>query len=280
MTVTGTNRTLGPLLKDWRARRAVSQMELALDVGVSTRHLSFVETGRSRPSPELLLALAERLEVPLRERNDLLLAAGYAPQYRHTSLEDESMLHVRRALERILTAHQPFPGIVIDRYWNVVMANEAASSLIAGVPPHLTGPPLNVFRISLHPDGLAAATINLEDLARYLLERLRRLAARAGADPAVADLVREVQAYPTVAGLAPARPGADPSVLIPWELTAGGERLSLWTTLTTFGTPQDITLDDLAVELFYPSDEATRELLEKKGPTVRTRRSNYRQTPV
>ena len=151
-------RTVGPLVRDWRTRRRRSQMDLALEVGVSPRHLSFVETGRSRPSPELLLAVADRLEVPLRERNALLLAAGYAPRYPQTSLDDGSMARVRATLQRLLAAHDPYPGVVIDRAWNVVMVNSAAGLLVRDLPPTLLGPPLNVFRVCLHPDGLAART--------------------------------------------------------------------------------------------------------------------------
>ncbi|MCU1360483.1 MAG: Transcriptional regulator, Cro/CI family, partial [Ilumatobacteraceae bacterium] len=150
---------VGDLIKDWRSRRRRSQMDLALDVGVSTRHLSFVETGRSRPSPELVLALAHHLDVPLRERNSLLLAAGYAPRFSQTSIDDPSMQRVRTSMQRMLDAHDPYPGVVIDRQWNVVLANRAALGLTVGVDPSLLGPPMNVYRLCLHPDGLAPRTI-------------------------------------------------------------------------------------------------------------------------
>lgn len=263
-TNSATAPPVGSLLKEWRTRRSRSQLDLALEVGVSSRHLSFVETGRSRPSPELVLALAEHLDVPLRERNQLLLAAGFAPRYRRTALDDRSMARVRAALEGMLAAHEPYPGLVIDRSWNVVMANRAATALTAALPAHLTGPPLNVFRASLHPDGLAAVTVNLDQWATYLLSRLHRVAADAGGDPEVRALVDEVTAYPAVAGLGDWRrraEGADPPVVVPWIAEMGGRRLSLWTTITTFGTPQDVTLDELAVELFYPSDDETEEIL-------------------
>src|SRR5918911_3433837 len=153
MTTTPATHGVGPLLRDWRHRRRRSQLDLALDVGVSPRHLSFVETGRSKPSPELLLALAELLEVPLRERNAFLLAAGYAPRYPQTPLEDPAMARVRTAVQRLLDSHDPYPGVAVDRLWNVVLANQAARRLVTHLPAALTGPPLNVFRACLHPDG-------------------------------------------------------------------------------------------------------------------------------
>ena len=156
---------VGPLVKEWRGRRRRSQLDLALEVGVSARHLSFVETGRSKPSPELVLTLADHLDVPLRERNTLLLAAGYAPRYRETPLHDPSMDQVRASLDRLLAAHDPYPGVVIDAHWDVVVANQAAGLLTALLPPTLAGPPLNVFRACLHPDGLARLTRNLEPWA-------------------------------------------------------------------------------------------------------------------
>src|SRR5436309_6248083 len=160
-------------MREWRTRRRRSQLDLSLDVGVSTRHLSFVETGRSRPSPELVLALADHLDVPLRERNTMLLAAGYAPRYSQTSLDDSAMARVRASLQRMLDAHDPYPGVVIDRQWNVVLANRAAGALTVGLPAELAGPPLNVYRVCLHPDGLAARTLNFAEWANYLLRQLR-----------------------------------------------------------------------------------------------------------
>jgi transcriptional regulator with XRE-family HTH domain len=263
VTTALASRPVGPLLKDWRVRRRRSQMDLALDVGVSPRHLSFVETGRSKPSPELLVALADHLEVPLRDRNTLLLAAGYAPRYLQTSLDDPEMAAVRRALQRMLDGHDPYPGIVIDRSWNVVLANEAALRLVASLPPELAGPPLNVFRACLHPNGLARATLNFPDWAAYLLGQLDRLRVIT-ADPEVSALAEEVAQYPNVAGLGSWRPGElshEPVLLVPWWLKIGGKELSLFTMVTTFGTPQDITLAELAVELFYPADDTTDAFL-------------------
>ncbi len=167
----------GALVRDWRQRRRRSQLDLALETGVSTRHLSFVETGRARPSPELLLALADQLEIPLRDRNALLLAAGYAPRYGETGLDDPAMTAVRAALQRMLTLHDPYPAVVIGQNWDVMQANEAAGRLVAALPPALAGPPLNVFRACLHPEGLAAATLNFPEWAGYLLGQLSPAAA-------------------------------------------------------------------------------------------------------
>jgi transcriptional regulator with XRE-family HTH domain len=255
----------GPLIKEWRSRRHRSQMDLALDVGVSTRHLSFVETGRAKPSPELLMALAEGLEVPLRERNVWLLAAGYAPRYGETPLDDEAMERVRATLQRLLDGHDPYPGIVIDRFWNVVSSNQAAMLLLDGVSPEAMRPPLNVFRLCLHPDGLAAATRNFEQWSGYLLGQLHRAALVTG-DAGLAGLADEVAGYPNLDGLADWRRSAaprEPSLLVPWELERSGQRLSLFGTITTFGTPQDVTLDELAVELFYPADEQSEVFLRE-----------------
>lgn len=263
-----SEHAVGTLLRHWRTRRGRSQMALALDVGVSPRHLSFVETGRSRPSAELLLALSEELSVPLRERNVLLLAAGYAPRYTESALGDAALVRVRAALQRMLDTHHPYPGVVIDRAWNIVLANRAAEAMVADLPPHLLGPPVNVFRACLHPDGLAARTRNFAEWSAYLLEQMSRTAALTG-DPALSRLLDEVMAYPTVAGGAvQSRPAADePTLLVPLRLDAGGGReLSLFTTLTTFGTPRDITLAELSVELFFPADDASDALLRQASP--------------
>jgi transcriptional regulator with XRE-family HTH domain len=251
------------MVRDWRIRRRRSQMDLALDVGVSPRHLSFVETGRSRPSPELVLALADRLEVPLRERNVLLLSAGYAPRYPETSLDAAAMARVRAALQRLLDSHDPYPGVVIDRLWNVVLANEAAALLAQGLPDHLVDPTMNVFRVCLHPDGLASRILNFEEFGFYLLAQLYRSAVLTG-DAELQRLADEVSQYPNVIGLGEWRRTAaadEPTLLVPLRLDVGGAELSLFTTLTTFGTPQDITLAELAVELFFPADEETDALL-------------------
>jgi transcriptional regulator with XRE-family HTH domain len=261
----------GPLLREWRDRRRRSQLDLALDVGVSTRHLSFVETGRAKPSPELVLAIAQHLEVPLRERNTLLMAAGFAPRYHETPLDAPDMERMTASLQRMLDAHHPYPGVVLDRQWNVVLTNMAAAVLASGLPAELTGPPLNIFRVSLHPDGLASRTLNFDEWGSYLVTQLRRQVSLTG-DGQLAALLDEVSAYPNVAELT-ARKGwtswPEQSLLIPFRVDFDGVELSMFTTLTTFGTPRDITLDELAVELFFPADDATEAIL-RSTPTGET----------
>lgn len=243
-------------------------MDLALDVGVSTRHLSFIETGRSRPSPAMLMALSERLQVPLRERNRLLLSAGYAPQFGEEKLDAPAMAPVRDALARLLAAHDPYPGLVLDGLYNIVQMNQSAARMMAILPPALqTAPqasPLpNIIRLSLHPDGLAKHTTNFPDWAWYLLDTLGRQVQQS-ADADLAALQREVLAYPNVARLMQlpraAATGA-PALLVPCEMTFPFGRLSLFTTLSTFGTPRDITLAETSVEMFYPADAASEALL-------------------
>lgn len=254
--------SVGALLRDWRLRRRRSQMDLALDAGVSTRHLSCIETGRARPRPETLMALAQCLDVPLRERNDLLLAAGYAPRFLQRGLDADEMARVRGALEQLLAAHDPMPGLVLDRHWNVVMANAGAARLVQLLPNHLAGPTLNVFRASLHPEGLARLTENLAEWGAVLVGALRRAVQRT-ADPRLQTLLEEVLAYPTVralAGLGGVSPFEPLPLLVPCVLRLPAGRVSLFTTLTTFGTPRDVTLEELCVELFYPADEASAAL--------------------
>ncbi len=245
-------------------------MDLALDVGVSTRHLSFVETGRSRPSPELIMILAEHLDIPLRHRNGLLLAAGYAPRFGHTPIDDGAMTRIRAMVQQMLDKHDPYPGIAIDLAWNVVIANRAALRLTETLPEELVGPPMNVFRACLHPDGLSSRTANFTQWATYLLGQLHHIGANS-ADQNVLELVSEVDAYPNLESLRsssePVR-DSEPLLLVPWQLTFGDDRISLFTTLTTFGTPRDITLEELAVELFYPADEETASLLNNANATA------------
>ncbi|WP_345427555.1 helix-turn-helix domain-containing protein [Pseudonocardia xishanensis] len=258
--------TVGPLLRGWRLRRRRSQLDLALDVGVSTRHLSWVETGRSRPSAELVLALAEGLDVPLREANTLLLAAGHAPRYPARPLDADELGPARDALRRMLDAHDPYPGVAIDRAWNIVLANRAAAALTAGVPEDLLP---NVYRLCLHPDGLARRTLNLPEWAGHLLHQLGRAVALT-ADPVLTALEAEVRGYPGVEEALATRPSPLEPVplLVPLRLRLDdGRALSLFTTLTTFGTPRDVTLDELAVELFYPADdESAATLRTPAGP--------------
>lgn len=230
---------------------------------MSTRHLSFVETGRSRPSPELLLTIAGHLEVPLRERNGLLLAAGYAPRFSQASLDDHSMAHVRTQVQRMLDAH-PYPGVVVDRQWNVVSANEPALLLTIGLPVELLGPPMNIYRLSLHPDGLASRTTNFLDWAEHLLAELRRAVEVTG-DPTLEALLAEVSAYPNVARLKPLARGiaAEAPLLMPVRLATPVGEVSMFTTVTTFGTPLDVTLDELTIELFFPADDDSERRLRE-----------------
>ncbi len=255
------------MLRDWRDDRHRSQLDLALSVGVSTRHLSFVETGKAKPSPELVLAIAEHLDVPLRERNAMLLAAGYAPRYQHTPLDDEALASVRSALGEMINAHDPYPALVVDRVWNLVLANTGAMNLVAGVAEHLLVEPINVYRVTLHPDGMAANIVNLDEWAHHLLSTLHRQVAVTRSEELRA-LLAEVSTYPNIAPVSGSwriRP-AVPSVVVPLQLRvadgAGGCTVQSWfSTNTSIGTPVDITLDELHVELFHPADEATRAMV-------------------
>lgn len=252
----------GPVLRAWRQRRQTSQMDLALAAGVSPRHVSFIETGRSRPSPALIDLLADQLAIPLRERNGLFLAAGFAPRYSEHALDAEEMAGVRSALARLLAAHDPYPGVVVDRQWNVVMANQGAGLITALLPAHLREGGINVFRASLHPDGMARLTSNFAEWAGTLLDNLARSVASSG-DPGLVALQAEVLAYPNVAAINRSRrdPGRAPVLLVPCTLELPVGTLSLITTLTSFGTPRDVTLDELCIELFYPADVASERLL-------------------
>jgi transcriptional regulator with XRE-family HTH domain len=250
-----------PLLKDWRRRRRLSQLELAVEAEVSTRHLSFVETGRSKPSRELLLHLAEHLDVPLRDRNGLLLAAGYAPDYRETPLDDATMAPVRDALDKVLAGHEPFPAVIVDRRWTLVSANAPALAILAdGVAPHLLEPPVNTMRVSLHPDGLAPRIENLAEYGQHLVTLVQRAASLTG-DPALDALEAELRAYPGIDG--DDAPEVEPAtaMFVPLQLRTERGVLSLFSTIATFGTALDITLAELAIESFFPADRATADAL-------------------
>ncbi|MET0508736.1 MAG: helix-turn-helix transcriptional regulator [Burkholderiaceae bacterium] len=261
---------VGTLIRQWRGRRRLSQMALALDAGISTRHLSFVETGRSRPSPQLLLALAEQLEVPLRERNALLLAGGYAPRFAEHPIDSPVLAEVRQALSRLLRAHDPFPAFAVDRHWNVVLANGASHRMLSLLPAWLAENPVNLFRASLHPEGFAAMTENFAEWGGYLLDQLDRLVAEAAAHGdggGLSALVEEVGRYPNVARLSaerkrdPAGTGTGDSLVLPCVMSFGGQRATLFTTIATLGAARDLTLSELRLELFYPADAETDALL-------------------
>jgi len=249
---------IGDLLRDWRQRRRLSQLDLSNEAEVSARHLSFVETGRSKPSRELVMHLAEHLDVPLRERNSLLMAAGYAPVYRERSLDDAEMDPVRGALDMILAGHEPYPAVIVDRLWNLVSANTAALTLFTdGVSPVLLEPPVNVVRLGVHPEGLAPRTRNLAEFSEHLLIRLQRQLA-VSPDAELQALYDEVIGYPGVSQESPVVTDPTTLLFVPMLFQApGGEELSLFSTLATFGTALDITLAELSIEAFFPADPAT-----------------------
>lgn len=264
-TTATTLRSFGDHLRDWRRRRRLSQLDLALEAEISQKHLSFVESGRSTPSREMVLTLAERLQVPLRERNLLLLAAGYAPLFPERSLDDPEMAAARRAVDLVLKGHEPYPAIAVDRRWTLVAANAAVPPLLEGIAePALLAPPVNVLRLSLHPGGLAPRILNLPEWRGHLLDRLRHQVDATG-DPALIRLLHELAAYP--AGGAPeSAPDDLAGVAVPLRLASPAGPLSFISTTTIFGTPVDVTLSELAVEAFFPADEATaRALAQRPG---------------
>ncbi|MFZ0377939.1 MAG: helix-turn-helix transcriptional regulator [Solirubrobacteraceae bacterium] len=252
--------SIGDLLRAWRQRRSLSQLELALEADVSSRHVSFLETGRARPSREMVLRLAEHLDIPLRERNRLLLAAGYAPLYVERSLEEPEMAPVHQALDRFLRAHEPYPAVVIDRHHNLVSANDALGALIEGVAPELLEPPANALRVALHPEGMAPRVLNLPEWSAHLLHRLRREAALA-ADPELKRLHDELAAYPGVCLEPPREEGAVDDIVVPLRLQTADRELAFFSTISIFGSPVDITLDELMIEAFYPANAGTAAYL-------------------
>ncbi|WP_370870382.1 helix-turn-helix domain-containing protein [Hydrogenophaga sp.] len=253
--------SFGEHLRHWRQRRRFSQMDLAHVAEVSTRHLSCVETGRASPSREMVLRLVERLDVPLRERNAWLVAAGFAPMYRARPLDDPGMASARAAVQRILECHEPWPALAMDRHWNLVMHNRLVPLLMAGAAPELLQGPVNVLRLSLHPQGLAPRIANLRQWREHLFERLRQQI-RATGDAVLVALLDELQDYPDASGAAPvALAGEHPGVLMPFQFHTGHGVLQLVSTTTVFGSPVDITLQELALETFFPADDRSAGLL-------------------
>jgi transcriptional regulator with XRE-family HTH domain len=252
----------GPRLREWRRRRRMTQLGLALEAGISPRHLSFLETGRALPSRETLLRLSERLEVPLRERNALLVAAGYAPMFKERALDDAALDRARAAIGVVLEAQKPYPAFALDRLWNIAASNGALPGLYEGVSAALLAPPVNALRLSLHPQGLAPRIANLAEWRAHLLGRLRHQINVTG-DPALAALMEEVAAYPVPSSLPPAGPH---EVLVPLRIRTGDTLLSFFSTTTVFGTPVDVTLSELAVEMFFPADEATKRAVGSGAP--------------
>lgn len=257
--------TPGQLLKAWRQRRRLSQLALATEADISQRHLSFVESGRAVPSREMLLRLAEQLDVPLRERNRLLLAAGYAPAYGERGIDAPELGAVRGVIERLLASHAPYPALAVDRHWHLLMGNRPLELLLGGIEPALLEPPVNVLRLTLHPQGLASRIRNFREWRAHILERLARQA-ETTADPALASLGEELKGYPVPTGARPhlASRSSHGGIVVPLELTMpDGRMLSLLSTTTVFGTPLDITLEELAIESFFPADAATQTALQQ-----------------
>jgi transcriptional regulator with XRE-family HTH domain len=258
----------GQLLREWRVRRRMSQLDLASTAGISARHLSFVETGRSRPSREMLLHLAENLEVPLRERNPLLIAAGFAPTYQATDFDAPEMRSVREVVERILEAHEPYPAILVDRRWQLVSANTAATVLVDGVAPELLEAPVNVLRTSLHPKGLAPRIANLAQWSVHIFDNLRRQVAVTG-DEELRELERELVGYLDDMGVSVPAAGESPrAIATPMRLRTDSGELALMTMISTFGTALDITLAELSLETFLPADAATAAALFARMKTA------------
>lgn len=257
---------VGEHLREWRRRRRMSQLDLALEAGISARHLSFVETGRARPSRDMILHLSERLGVPLRERNIFLLSAGYAPVFPKRPLDDPALAQARKAVELVLAGHEPYPALAVDRHWNLVTANRALPPLMTGAAAELLEPPINVLRLSLHPRGLAPRIANLAEWRAHLLARLRQQI-EASADDVLVELYRELSAHPSPQGVNPMAAGlAEGGIVVPLRFQTEAGLLSLFSTTTVFGTPIDVTLAELAIEAFFPADEATAERLRALCP--------------
>jgi transcriptional regulator with XRE-family HTH domain len=272
MATVSPTTDVGAQVREWRERRRLTQLELALDAGISTRHLSFVETGRSQPGRDLLLRVLDRLDVPSRERNRLLLAAGHAPAFPERALDDPDLTPVREALDRALAAHEPNPAVAFDRGWNLVAANSTMAALadMVDVDPSLLEPPVNVLRVGLHPRGLAPLIVNLGDVSAHFLDRVRRQAAMTG-DAGLAALLDEVSEYP---GVRRERGPLDhrDDLLGPFRMRApaGGEGgLSFFGMFATFDTPFEVTTSELALELLFPADRATSEAMRSARPDER-----------
>jgi transcriptional regulator with XRE-family HTH domain len=255
----------GPMLREWRRRRRISQLDLACQGEISSRHLSFLETGRSRPSRDMVLHLAEQLSVPLRDRNLLLAAAGFTSEYGERPLADPALGAARQAVELVIRGHTPYPALAVDRHWTLVTANDAVPPLLTGVAPELLRAPVNVLRLSLHPSGLAPRTANLAEWRGHLLDRLRQQVEASG-DPVLLALLEELRGYPAPRARHPPRATRDyAGMVVPFELVTDAGVLAFFSTTTVFGTPVDVTLAELALECFYPADAATAEILQRSA---------------
>jgi transcriptional regulator with XRE-family HTH domain len=247
---------VGQLLREWRQRRRISQLDLSIQADISTRHLSFVETGRSRPTPEMILRLTEQLDVPLRERNALLLAGGYAPAYPEHGLDEPELQSVRAALRQVLAGHEPYPAVLVNRWWEMLDSNAALGVLVDGCAPELLEPPVNVLRLALHPAGMAPRIINLARWRGHLLTQLQRRAWALG-DQRLSNLHGELLGYP---GGNP--PEAAPSdVVLPLRYRHGDRELSFFSIHAAVGTATDVTVEELTIEAFYPADADTAAAL-------------------
>jgi transcriptional regulator with XRE-family HTH domain len=262
--MTHASAPVGQLFRAWREQRRMSQLELACEANISQKHLSFIESGRSAPSRDMVVHLADHLDVPLRERNTLLLSAGFAPLYRERAIDDPALGRARATVEKLLKAHEPFPALAVDRSWNMIAANAAVTELIGVADARLLQPPVNVLRLSLHPEGLAPSIANLAEWRHHLLERTRRQV-RLTRDPALEELLSEISAYPSPAG--DFVPAPEDEIAIPLRLRTPGGTLSFFSTVTVFGTAVDITLAEISLEAFYPADDCTAAALSAAGTT-------------
>ena len=274
---------IGARLREWRARRGLSQLELALDAGISARHLSFVETGRSKPGRDLLLRITEQLGLPFRESNELLLAAGHAPAFPEHGLHDPELAPVREALELIISGHEPYPAVVVDRGWNVVAASSAVQALAQWVDSDLRQPPLNAMRVGLHPRGVARWVINLGDVHAYFAGRLRRQVALTG-DARLAALLEEVEGYPAPEPehdpITEAAAGMILTPLMRFRNPFGGGELSFFATVATFGTAAEVTTSELSIELAFPADSATAAALRNIARSVSPTQPETQRPPA
>jgi transcriptional regulator with XRE-family HTH domain len=265
------NRTqaVGGLLREWRQRRRLSQLDLACDAGISTRHLSFVETGRAHPSRDMLLHLSEQLDVPVRERNVLLVAAGYAPIFPERPLADPALAAARAAIDLVLERQKPYPAFALDRHWGIVASNAALPDMYDGIAPDLLEPPVNAMRLSLHPKGLAPKIVNLAEWRAHLLHRLRHQV-ELTADRVLIDLLREVGEYPAPAEKPGQVKGLEHDIAIPFRIKTGSGVLSFLSMTTVFGTPVDVMLSELALELFFPADDDTAVAVQRIAASVKS----------
>jgi transcriptional regulator with XRE-family HTH domain len=269
--------TLGVLLREWRRRRRMSQLDLACDAEISTKHLSFLETGRSKPSRQMVLHLAGCLDVPLRDRNVMLTAAGFATVFQERSFNEPALDLVRRNVETVLAAYDPYPALAVDRHWTMLAANRAVAHLVAGAEPSLLRPPVNVLRLSLHPAGLASRIVNLAQWRAHVVARLRRQIDVSG-DVGLSDLLEELRDYPGPRGAGPAE--EHDQIAVPFRLATIDGELSFFSTTTMFGTPVDITVSELAIEAFLPADAQTAEIMRRVARPAEVREDLRERTMV